>query len=57
MRLIGSPVHKEMAIQLVTFMSRIYPPALGILLTYVDPGQQLLRDLQFLALLRQTQSK
>jgi hypothetical protein len=43
--------------RLILTLSRIHRPAIGILLTYLDPGQRLLRDAPFLALLRETQSK
>ncbi|KAH9963282.1 ribosome 60S biogenesis N-terminal-domain-containing protein [Russula dissimulans] len=56
-RLIGSPLHGDMAIRLIYLMSRIHRPAVRILLTYIDPNQRLLRDTQFFTSLRQTQSK
>jgi hypothetical protein len=56
-RLIGSPLQKDMAIRLVNFMSRIHRPVVGVLLEFVDPGQRLMQDPPFLSLLRQAQSK
>jgi hypothetical protein len=43
--------------RLIFTMSRIHRPAVGILLTCLDPGQLLMRDASFFALLRETQSK
>ena len=43
--------------RLISTMSRIHRPAIGRLLTCLDPGQRLLRDAPFLALLQETQSK
>ncbi|KAI0254170.1 ribosome 60S biogenesis N-terminal-domain-containing protein [Lactifluus subvellereus] len=56
-RLIDSPLQKDSATRLVSTMSRIHHPAIGLLLTCLDPGQLLLRDVPFLALLQATQSK
>jgi hypothetical protein len=43
--------------RLIFTMSRIHRPAIGILLTCLDPGQLLIRDAPFFTLLRETQPK
>lgn len=53
----NSLLDKEMAMRLLSLVSHLHRPVVCILLAYIDPGQQLLRDSQFFALLRQKQSK
>ncbi|KAI0269360.1 ribosome 60S biogenesis N-terminal-domain-containing protein [Gloeopeniophorella convolvens] len=56
-RLIDSSLDREAVTRLISVVARIHPTVVEVLLEYLDPARELLKDAQFFALLQKLQPR